>query len=216
MRPLRFSPWATGLVSGLLFSVVAGQGETAIHERGRCAIRGHCGKKSFFGGELPCPDNDLARDPDAALRDKLVDLCGNKWSEGPICCEDEQVGLPGCQAHGQKLTHLGSIGRRVEEEPEVGGRNHRLVSGMQGQLLQYLLHIHMLPQPVPFRQHYTDREEQRRQNPGDRTGQPLVRGIPKRLLRQLQECQEWRIGWKSDRFHRWRREELHSVYEVPR
>jgi Niemann-Pick C1 protein len=95
MKGFQFTPLMTGLVSVMLLSVVAAQGETALHEKGRCAIRGHCGKKSFFGGELPCLDNGLAREPDAAVREKLVDLCGSKWSEGYVCCEDEQVGLTG-------------------------------------------------------------------------------------------------------------------------
>jgi Niemann-Pick C1 protein len=64
---------------------------TPIHEAGRCAIRGHCGKKSFFGKQLPCPDNGLAEEPDQKLRDQLVDLCGPKWREGPVCCNLEQV-----------------------------------------------------------------------------------------------------------------------------
>lgn len=67
------------------------QSYTEIHEEGRCAIRGHCGKKSFFGGELPCPDNGRAEEPDDSTRKKLVDLCGPKWEQGPVCCEDEQV-----------------------------------------------------------------------------------------------------------------------------
>lgn len=84
---------AAGLLCSTLFSAVTAQGITAIHEPGRCAIRGHCGKKSIFGGELPCPDNELARDPDDAVREKLVSLCGSKWSEGPVCCEEEQVNI---------------------------------------------------------------------------------------------------------------------------
>ncbi|WEW58683.1 niemann-Pick type C- protein 1 [Emydomyces testavorans] len=67
------------------------QGDTKLHEEGRCAIRGHCGKKSFFGGELPCPDNGLARQPEEKVRDKLVSLCGDKWKRGPVCCEEEQI-----------------------------------------------------------------------------------------------------------------------------
>lgn len=94
MRGFQLPTLATGLVSGLLVSIVAAQGDTAIHEPGRCAIRGHCGKQSFFGGELPCPDNGLAREPDASVREKLVSLCGSGWSEGPVCCEEEQVGRP--------------------------------------------------------------------------------------------------------------------------
>lgn len=69
-------------------------GGTKIHEKGRCAIRGHCGKKSFFGGELPCPDNGLAKEPEDKVRDRLVSLCGDKWKHGPVCCEDEQVNNP--------------------------------------------------------------------------------------------------------------------------
>lgn len=70
-----------------------GNGEklTEIHEKGRCAIRGHCGKQSFFGGELPCLDNGVAKEPEKNVRDKLVGLCGEKWEEGAVCCEDEQV-----------------------------------------------------------------------------------------------------------------------------
>ncbi|KAJ5914936.1 Patched [Penicillium tannophilum] len=72
-------------------SLVGAQGETKIHEAGRCAIRGQCGKTSFFGGNLPCPDNGLARLPDDSVRQKLVNLCGPKWQEGPVCCLDEQI-----------------------------------------------------------------------------------------------------------------------------
>ncbi|KAL4924187.1 sphingolipid transporter NCR1 [Aspergillus undulatus] len=88
MRGLRFIPIAAVLSFP---SLSLAQGETKIHEKGRCAIRSHCGKQSFFGGELPCPDNDLAREPEAAVREKLVNLCGPKWQDGPVCCEDEQI-----------------------------------------------------------------------------------------------------------------------------
>lgn len=71
--------------------LASAQGETEIHEKGRCAIRGHCGKKSIFGGELPCPDNGLAHQPEDPVRQKLVNLCGPKWEEGPLCCREEQV-----------------------------------------------------------------------------------------------------------------------------
>ena len=64
---------------------------TEKHEAGRCAIRGQCGKQSFFGSELPCPDNDLAREPNEDTRKKLVDICGDAWSEGDVCCESAQV-----------------------------------------------------------------------------------------------------------------------------
>lgn len=66
---------------------------TPIHEAGRCAIRDHCGAKSFFGKQLPCVDNGKAREPDADLRSQLVELCGPKWKDGPVCCTNDQVGV---------------------------------------------------------------------------------------------------------------------------
>ena len=65
--------------------------EDTKHEAGRCAIRGHCGKQSFFGGELPCLDNGLAKEPESELRTKIVNLCGDKWTDGHVCCLEEQV-----------------------------------------------------------------------------------------------------------------------------
>ena len=64
---------------------------TYKHEAGRCAIRGQCGKEGFFGDELPCPDNGLAQTPAPETRQKLVELCGAKWSESDVCCDDGQV-----------------------------------------------------------------------------------------------------------------------------
>ncbi|TAQ85978.1 hypothetical protein B7494_g5694 [Chlorociboria aeruginascens] len=72
---------------GLVYS----EAFTPIHEAGRCSMRGNCGKDSFFGPELPCPDNNLAREPDDDTRKQLVETCGSKWSEGPICCEPKQL-----------------------------------------------------------------------------------------------------------------------------
>lgn len=64
---------------------------TPKHEAGRCAIRGQCGSKSWFGKQLPCLDNGLAEDPEEDVRKQLVDLCGPKWNSGPICCTPEQI-----------------------------------------------------------------------------------------------------------------------------
>lgn len=88
MRADRSSLAALGLF--LSFSVLA-EPFTAKHEKGRCAVRGTCGKQSFFGKELPCPDNDLASKPSDELRTKLVDLCGSKWNETDVCCDESQV-----------------------------------------------------------------------------------------------------------------------------
>lgn len=64
---------------------------TPLHEAGRCALRGHCGKQGFFGSDLPCPDNGQAAPPSADVRNKLVSLCGPQWADGDVCCEEEQV-----------------------------------------------------------------------------------------------------------------------------
>ncbi|KAJ5112750.1 NPC intracellular cholesterol transporter 1-related protein 1 [Penicillium argentinense] len=91
MRQLGFLAAVVGLGSLAWQPLAAAQGETKIHEKGRCAIRGHCGKKSIFGGELPCPDNGLAKEPEDPVRQKLVNLCGSKWEQGPTCCLEEQI-----------------------------------------------------------------------------------------------------------------------------
>jgi Niemann-Pick C1 protein len=74
-----------------LASVASAESLTPLHEAGRCAIRGHCGKKSFFGKELPCVDNGLAAEPEDDVRKTLVELCGAKWETGPVCCDKNQV-----------------------------------------------------------------------------------------------------------------------------
>jgi Niemann-Pick C1 protein len=84
--------WKTvGLLSMLAGSALAGPDLTTRHEKGRCAIRGQCGKQGFFGSELPCPDNGPAKTPDDGVRKKLVDICGDQWTDSDICCEENQL-----------------------------------------------------------------------------------------------------------------------------
>src|ERR1700761_4488604 len=64
---------------------------TPLHEAGRCAIRGHCGKQGFFGSDLPCPDNGKAAPPSDTVCEKLVNLCGAQWQDTDVCCGEEQV-----------------------------------------------------------------------------------------------------------------------------
>ena len=78
------------VVLSLCSSVYGDEAQTK-HEKGRCSIRGQCGKTGFFGKELPCPDNGFAEEPADAARKKLVGICGEKWSDGAICCDDDQV-----------------------------------------------------------------------------------------------------------------------------
>ncbi|CAN8097870.1 unnamed protein product [Discula destructiva] len=88
----KFSALASaGAVIFAGLSSAAAELYTPIHEAGRCAVRDHCGAKSFFGKQLPCVDNGKAQDPDEELRTQLVELCGPKWKDGPVCCTNEQV-----------------------------------------------------------------------------------------------------------------------------
>jgi len=78
------------LLSGISVQA-ADDGLTQIHEAGRCAIRGNCGSENFFGPQLPCPDNGKAEAPADDVRAKLVAICGEEWSDTPVCCLEEQV-----------------------------------------------------------------------------------------------------------------------------
>lgn len=91
-RKLSILLFELSLVASSIPQVSAEYGNwTAIHEAGRCALKGNCGKQSFFGGELPCPDNSLAASPEAETRKKLVAICGEAWSDGDVCCDGDQV-----------------------------------------------------------------------------------------------------------------------------
>lgn len=61
------------------------------HEAGRCSMRGQCGSESYFAPQIPCPYNGLAEEPEKSTRQKLVDICGEEWSKGAICCDEDQV-----------------------------------------------------------------------------------------------------------------------------
>ncbi|GMM55143.1 hypothetical protein DAKH74_017590 [Maudiozyma humilis] len=74
------------VISTLLLSLVQSQ---------QCAMYGNCGKKSMFGGELPCPVTDKsfqAPEISEEIRDILVDLCGAEWKQiDNVCCTKDQV-----------------------------------------------------------------------------------------------------------------------------
>ncbi|KAI5778092.1 sterol-sensing domain of SREBP cleavage-activation-domain-containing protein [Geopyxis carbonaria] len=63
---------------------------TKVHKAGYCSMRGQ-EKKSFFGGYMPTPDNGAAEDVTPKVRAQLVELCGDKWKEGPVCCNGDQI-----------------------------------------------------------------------------------------------------------------------------
>lgn len=87
----RAAGWLAGAAAFLLTTTASAEPYTPKHEPGRCAFRGSCGKQSLFGKELPCVDNGLAEDPDEQLRKELVEVCGDKWKEGPVCCKLDQL-----------------------------------------------------------------------------------------------------------------------------
>lgn len=87
----RKSAIAALLLAPALALAADGPDLTTIHEAGRCAIRGECGKQSFFGSELPCPDNGLAEDPADDVREQLVAVCGADWEDTKVCCTKEQI-----------------------------------------------------------------------------------------------------------------------------
>ena len=83
---------------------------------GKCNMKGQCGKKSIFSPELPCavnevpaedvsvdrtpgllecnPDEPISRSltqPSEDMRKRLVEVCGEEFASGPVCCEAEQV-----------------------------------------------------------------------------------------------------------------------------
>ncbi|KAL8935084.1 MAG: hypothetical protein Q9216_005591 [Gyalolechia sp. 2 TL-2023] len=98
MTRLWGSSWARLLSNFLFFLLLCGTtiasndgNWTLKHEAGRCALKGQCGKKSIFGGQLPCPDNSVAQTPDDGTRKKLIAICGDKWDNGAICCDDDQI-----------------------------------------------------------------------------------------------------------------------------
>ena len=89
MKALSLAPWLA--VPSLALAASSGSDLTTKHEAGRCAIRGHCGSQSFFGSQLPCPDNGLASTPPPELRDHIVSVCGSAWQDSDVCCTEEQV-----------------------------------------------------------------------------------------------------------------------------
>ena len=115
LSPLRF--WLLlGVAS--ISAIASNDGNwTVKHEAGRCAIKGHCGKQSFFGGQLPCPDNSLADEPDKELRKKVIEVCGKKWEDGKMCCNEEQVTTR--LAPDPSEAHAACTGRCITIKPQT-------------------------------------------------------------------------------------------------
>ncbi|EGV61654.1 hypothetical protein CANTEDRAFT_108380 [Yamadazyma tenuis ATCC 10573] len=62
-----------------------------VHQPGYCAMYGNCGKKSFFGAQLPCPSSTKAVEPDTDSKNLLRDICGADFPVDHVCCSPEQI-----------------------------------------------------------------------------------------------------------------------------
>lgn len=158
--------------AGVLFLANLARGDellTPKHEAGRCAMRDHCGSKSFFGKQLPCLDNGLAKEPEQSVRQQLVDLCGPKWKEGPVCCTEDQVrllidALPTMANWSRaQLADKHNFLAGYLPKRRAFDREHDcfIMSCMQRELLQLILHLHVLARPIAIHQRYKNNGEER-------------------------------------------------------
>lgn len=65
--------------------------DDSIHKPGYCSMYGNCGKKSFFGGSLPCPANIEAVTPPLESIDILHRICGVDFPIDKVCCSNDQL-----------------------------------------------------------------------------------------------------------------------------
>lgn len=79
------------VVAWTSISTVYAEIATPKHEAGRCAVRGQCESGGFFGPGRPCADNGLAAPPSDSVRKDLIELCGPKWKDSDVCCDEDQV-----------------------------------------------------------------------------------------------------------------------------
>lgn len=63
----------------------------AASDSGYCRMYGNCGKKSVFGGEIPCFNHTKAVVPTQQTRQLLQQVCGPEFDTETVCCSEEQV-----------------------------------------------------------------------------------------------------------------------------
>ncbi|KAJ3502862.1 hypothetical protein NLJ89_g8696 [Agrocybe chaxingu] len=59
--------------------------------KGKCAMRGSCGRKGLSSKQLPCPYDGSPVEPDDETRKLLQDVCGSELAAGPLCCTSDQL-----------------------------------------------------------------------------------------------------------------------------
>ena len=62
-----------------------------IHQEGYCVMYGDCGKKSFFGKELPCARTKEAVTPSESSIQILNRICGENFPSSRVCCSENQI-----------------------------------------------------------------------------------------------------------------------------
>lgn len=61
------------------------------HQDGYCVMYGDCGKKSFFGKQLPCAKTREAVTPSENSIEILNKICGENFPSSRVCCSEDQI-----------------------------------------------------------------------------------------------------------------------------
>ncbi|KAK6465264.1 patched family-domain-containing protein [Scheffersomyces coipomensis] len=87
------SVWFISLLSSLISaeSVDTSIASPEIHQDGYCAMYSDCGKRTVFGGALPCPSYEKATKPNQNSIDLLQKLCGAEFDTSAVCCSESQL-----------------------------------------------------------------------------------------------------------------------------
>lgn len=65
---------------------------TPVHSEGYCAMYGVGGKMSFFGADIPSPNNIPAQKLNPTDYNTLLDICGDSWRDVDYaCCDSAQL-----------------------------------------------------------------------------------------------------------------------------
>lgn len=91
---MRYSPSHLLVLTSCLSTALAYEGIFDNERPPSCSIYGNCGKKSIFGGEIPCPvSQNFKPKPLPSLdKDLLLEVCGEEWRDvGEFCCTGDQI-----------------------------------------------------------------------------------------------------------------------------